>query len=230
MAVILLSTPSGELVRHLRQHRYFHMLGDTRLKALAEEAACYRFAPGEVIFLDGEPCAGLWIIHKGQVKVFKTSPDGHEHILDLLGPDDSINDVAGLDGGPNPASAAALSEVTACCLAHETLARAIQADPLLAMSLIQSLAARNRFLVEQVEGLALYSVTTRVARFLLRQMDDPALATPAINRTTIAAHLAIKPETLSRALASLEKAGAITVERATITVLRADLLRLAALQ
>jgi CRP-like cAMP-binding protein len=230
MAALLFSTPNGELVRHLRQHRYFHMLSAARLEALAGEAACYRFVAGEVILLDGEPCAGLWIIHCGQIKVFKTSPDGHEHILHLLGPDDSLNDVAGLDGGPNPASAAALSEVTACCLAHETLVRAAQEDPALALSLIQSLATRTRFLVEQVEGLALYSVTTRVARFLIRQMDNPALTAPAINRTTIAAHLAIKPETLSRALASLERTGAIAVGRSTITVLRVDLLRLAAMQ
>ena len=232
------------LIAHLRGHPYFSALKPAQVTLLAKAAVCRTFAPGEIILLDGAPCAGLWVIGAGQVKVYKLSVDGNEHILHLLGPGHSFNDIAALDGGPNPASAAALTAVEACGLSQETLHNAILSDPELAQTLIQILAERTRSLVQQIEDLALYSVRTRVARFLLKRADSAdsadgnghgeplngaVISGAVITRAAIAAHLATQPETLSRALKSLEKAGIIRVERAEIEVLRADLLRVAAM-
>lgn len=230
MGTLLHSHNKSPLVEKLRTHRYFHSLSEERLRWLAKNATCYHFEPGEIIFLDGAACAGLWLVHDGHAKVYKTSATGDEHIVHFVGPGESFNDVAALDGGPNPVSAAALSPLTTCNFLRDTILTAIRADPDLAMSLIESLAARTRFLVDQVEELALYSVTTRVARFLLKQEEDSLLnAVSPVNRSTLASHLAIKPETLSRALSALESSGAIAVSRTRLTVKNPDLLRAVAL-
>ncbi len=223
------SAARSRLVDSLRRHRYFRLLSDVQLEALAALAACRTFAPGEVIFLDGAPSAGLWVIDDGRVKIYKLSADGGEHILHLLGPGDSFNDIAALDGGPNPANAAALSQVAACHLSHEVLSAAIRANPDLAMTVIAILTQRTRALVQQIEDLALYSVTTRLARFLLQQAENPSLRGPGITRAAIAAHLAVQPETISRALSSMEKSGIIRLDRHRIVIVREDLLRLMAL-
>jgi CRP/FNR family cyclic AMP-dependent transcriptional regulator len=220
---------SEVLMERLRQHPYFQTLEDALLLDLANHATCYTFFPGEVIFLDGAPSAGMWLINEGQVKIYKLSSDGNEHILRLLGPGDTFNDIAALDGGPNPANAAAMSQATMCALSNETLMEAVQNSPDLALSLIRVLTQRTRFLVSQVENLAFYSVTTRLARFLLEQEENPALTGSAITRTAIAAHLAAKPETISRSLSQLERSGIVRLERARITVLRDDLLRTVAM-
>jgi len=230
MIVITRSIPDDALHQKLSQHRYFRGVAGEQLAALAEASRCYGFAPGEIIFMEGAPCAGLWIISSGRVKIFKLSPEGNEHILHLVGPGDSCNDVAALDGGPNPASAATLSDVIACCLPHAALREAIMAEPLLAMTVIEVLTGRTRELVQQVEDLALHSVTTRLARFLLKQLENPALSGPSVTRAAIAAHLAITPETLSRTLSALERAGVIATDRSTIRVLREDLLHVMAMQ
>lgn len=230
MAVILHAKPKNILIEKLRQHRYFCDLTLSQLEMLAEKVQCYRFEQGEIIFLDGAPTAGLWVVNEGHVKIFKTSSEGSEHIVHFVGPGDSFNDVSVMDGGPNPASAAALTQVIACNLSHEAIADAIRKDPELALCLIHSLAARARFLVNQVEELALYSVTTRVARFLVKQEVDPSFnAAAPVNRTTLASHLAIKPETLSRALSALEAAGAIATSRTSLIVQDVELLRVIAM-
>lgn len=214
----------------LRQHRYFCNLSESQLVMLAAEVNCYQYEPGELVFLDGTPSSGLWLVNEGHAKVFKTSSKGDEHIVHFVGPGESFNDVSVLDGGPNPASAAALSKMVACNLSRTTIMRAIQSDAELAMCLIQSLAARTRFLVNQVEELALYSVTTRVARFLVKQDERPSFnAASPMSRATIASHLAVKPETLSRALGALETSGAIAASRTSLTLKDADLLRVIAL-
>ena len=230
MANIQHPSNPDHLIERLRAHRYFNALAEAELRWLASRATCYRFAADEVIFLDGESSAGMWIVHEGHVKVYKTSLQGDEHIVHFVGPGESFNDVSVLDGGPNPASAAALTPVMACHFTRDTIVEAIHAYPALAMSLIQSLAARTRFLVDQVEDLALHSVTTRVARFLVKQQEDPTFnAAAPVSRGTLASHLAIKPETLSRALGALENAGAIAVSRTSLTIQNGDLLRVVAL-
>jgi CRP-like cAMP-binding protein len=57
---------------------------ETQLAALADQAVYRTFSPGEMIFLAGEPSAGLWIVVDGRVKAFKSSPGGQEYISKLL--------------------------------------------------------------------------------------------------------------------------------------------------
>ena len=95
----------------------------------------------------------------------------------------------------------------------------------MALAVIQGLAGRVRQLVLQIEDLALRSVTGRLARFLLEQVENPALAAPVVTRTLIASYLATTPETVSRSLRSLETIGAIRFDRHRIVIVKTDLLR-----
>jgi CRP/FNR family transcriptional regulator len=212
------------VLRVLQQRPYFATLSEQQLSPLAAQAIPRRFNAGESIFLEGDPSAGMWIIKTGNVKAYKLAADGHEHILHLLGPGDSFNDIPTLDGRPNAASAAAISDVVAWVIPTAAVDDALQRDHELSLAVIQGLALRVRQLVSQLEDLALRSVTGRLARFLLEQVADPALAGPAITRTLIAGHLATTPETISRALRTLEEIGAIEFDRHRIVIRRPDLL------
>ncbi len=202
----------------LRQHPYFKAFDPPSLEALAAGALRRTCATGAILFLDGEPSAGLWIVEHGRAKVFKLHVEGREHILHLPGPGDSFNDISALDGGPNPASASALSPLTAWVIPSERLAAALDDDPALAHAVIAGLSQRVRALVQQIEDLALYSAQARLARFLLAQSEDSAMRGPGITRATIAAHLGTTPETVSRMLRTLEEAGAIRFDRHRIVV------------
>lgn len=209
----------------LRDLEYFADMKDAALNALAGDMTFQVFTPNEIIFLEGDPAQGLWIVEEGSVKIYKLNPDGGEHILHLLGPGNTFNDIAALDGGPNPATAATLSAVSAWMLPAVVLKELLAADNRLAQRVIHILAHRVRTLVHQIEDLALYSTTIRLARFLLKQGENPALAGPGVTRATIAAHLAATPETISRALRSLETSGAIRFDRHRIVIVREELLR-----
>lgn len=221
-----MSEPSRQALQmHLRSLTYFNTLQPAQLEWLAGQCAARTFAAGTIIFLESEPSEGMYLIEHGRVKVYKVNPEGEEHILHLLGTGNTFNEIAAMDGGPNPANAAALSHVSAWLLPAEAIQRLLLNDPALAVKALRLMAGRVRHLVQQIEDLALHSVTIRLARFLLKQADDPALSGPGITRAAIAAHLATKPETVSRALRSLEDAGAIEFDRHRIVIVREDLLR-----
>jgi CRP-like cAMP-binding protein len=218
------------LIERLAGLPYFGALSPDRLAALSGRTVCRTFSSQETLFGWGEPAAGLWIVEQGRVKISRVSADGREHILRIAGPGDSFNEIPALDGGPNPASAIALTEVVAWTLPAAVLQDELRADHDLALVVIDILARRTRELVQQIEDLALCSVTARLARFLLHQLDNTALSGPGVTRTTIAAHLATTPETVSRALRTLEDIGAIRFDRQDILILRPDLLRSVAME
>jgi CRP/FNR family transcriptional regulator len=104
-------------------------------------------------------------------------------------------------------------------LAATTLQKVLETDHALALGVIHGLNRRIRQLVLQIEDLALRSVTARLARFLLEQRDNPSLG------ALIATHLGTTPETVSRALRTLEETGALAFDRHRIVIQNAALLR-----
>ncbi len=213
------------LAEYLHSRVYFESLSNTNLSWLAAQCQRMIYAPDETIFLEHDRSRGMWMIEQGRVKIYKVNPEGEEHIMHLLGPGNTFNEVATFDGGNNPANAGTLTEAAVWLLPAEALNHLLTIDNALALKVIKLMAARVRSLVSQLEDLALYSVTIRLARFLLKQLEDPALSGPGVTRANIAAHLATQPETISRALRSLEQAQAIRFDRHRIIITDEKLLR-----
>lgn len=203
---------------------YFVNAAESSLNEIVQQAVYCTFATNEMLFLEGEPSAGLWIVEHGRIKAYKLSPDGQEYILRFFGSGDTVNDLAALDNAPNAASATAVTDVAAWVIPTAVFTAALQADHQLALAVLQGLVGRVRDLVGRVEDLALRPVTARLARFLLEQVEDPVLAHPAVTRALIANHLATTPESISRSLRVLEKAGAIRFDRHRIIITQPDIL------
>jgi CRP-like cAMP-binding protein len=218
------------LKNHIQSIVYFQGIAEDEITYIVENSLLRTFSAAEMIFLEGEPADGLWVVESGHVKIFKLNPDGGEHILHLRGPGKTFNDIAALDGGSNPANASALSqEAQVWLVPSEIITNVLSQNVRLALNTIRLLATRVRSLVDQIEDLALYSVIVRLARFLLKQAEDPSLSGPGITRTAIAAHINTTPQTISNVLHSLEEAGAIRFDRHRIIIVNEHILRSIAL-
>jgi CRP/FNR family transcriptional regulator len=221
-------SPEFSLADRLADLPYFRSLAPDRMEALVSQALCRPFEAQEILFLQGDLDTGLWVIAEGRVKISKSSLDGREHILFVMGSGDSFNEIPTLDDGPTAASAAALTDGIAWVLPAAVLQAEIRRDPQLALTVIGVLTARTRTLVQQIEDLALCSVLARLARFLIKQTEQPNF--DGISRATMAAHLATTPETVSRALRTLEDIGAIRFDRHQIKIIKPELLRSVAME
>lgn len=207
----------------LRKVPYFAGLPADVLTALSVASVERTFTRGEIIFLEGDEGAGLHIVASGEVKVFKVSPQGREQILHRFAPGDTFNDVAVLDGGPNPASASAITDATLWVIPRSQLRRLTDTYPVLAWALIESIARRARHLVAMVEDLSLRSVKSRVARLLLAEARR-APATQGLDRSQMvtqaemAARLGTVREMIGRALRELADEGVIEFDRHRIVI------------
>ncbi|MCC6190678.1 MAG: Crp/Fnr family transcriptional regulator [Anaerolineales bacterium] len=205
---------SHGLDQHLRASPYFRSLDERALRKLAEHATCQEYAAGEVIFLEGDPSAGLYYLQSGWVKIVKTSPEGREQVLQFLGPGEVFNAIAVFTSRPNPATALAL-EVTKIWLLHrDAVADLVRHRPEVAQRVIEDMADRLVRLVELVEDLSLRSVTGRLARMLLDGATGDVLHRPRwYTQAELAGQLGTVPDVVQRALGSLAAAGLIQVER-----------------
>src|SRR6266702_7080538 len=95
-------------IEMIRKIPYFSMLSTDDLTQVAMQTVERHFNRGDLILIAGETEGSLCYVCSGLVKVFKASPDGKEQVLRLIGAGDTFNDVPALDGGPNPASVAAV--------------------------------------------------------------------------------------------------------------------------
>jgi CRP/FNR family transcriptional regulator len=206
-----------ERIELLRSLPYFRPLDESTLASIAAVTVRRLYQPDEVIFLEGEPCAGLFAVHSGHVKIYKVSPEGREQILTIIGPRDSFNDVAVFDGGPNPANAQAMDATEVCIIERPTLVSLFDRYPKLAQAVVAVLAARCRMLVGMVEDLSLRSVTGRLAKLLLDQAAQGQDAVP-LTRQQMAARLGTIREMVSRALRELEDEGLVSRDGRQIVI------------
>src|SRR6266516_6577447 len=99
-------------IEMLRKISYFSMLSPDELALVASVTVERHFNRGDLILTEGETEGSLCYVCSGLVKVFKASPEGKEQVLRLIGAGFTFNDVPALDGGPNPASVAAVESST----------------------------------------------------------------------------------------------------------------------
>ncbi len=224
--------PDGSRPDHalLQRVPYFAKLPADVLAALAGAAHQRRYVRGQMIFLEGEPCAGLFIVGSGAVKILKLSPQGREQILAKLGPGQTFNEVAVLDGGPNPASVEAMADTVTWVISHSDMRRLAQQYPALSWALIESMAARARHLVEIVEDLSLRSVKSRLAKLLLQEAggttgQSEIDRSQMMTQTEMAARLGTVREMVGRALRELADEGVIALDRHRIVIADRQALR-----
>jgi len=203
----------------LRSVPYFAYLDEAALRAVAQSGTRRHYGKGEVIFLEGDPCAGLYIVEEGRVKVFKVSRGGREQVLKLLSPGEFFNEVAVLDGGPNPVSAMAALESILWIIDRSTMLDLLARYTALAQGVIENLAARARHLVSLVEDLSLRTVSARLAKLLLSQVVGSDEAPRRMTQQEMAAQLGTVREMVGRVLHSFEEEGLIRFDRHRIIIL-----------
>jgi CRP-like cAMP-binding protein len=218
-------------IEMLRKIPYFSALSTDDLAQVAMFTVERHFNRGDLILIAGETEGSLCYVCSGLVKVFKTSPEGKEQVLRLIGVGNTFNDVPALDGGPNPASVAAVESSKIYVIRRSGLHQLILTRPEVAEAVVFTLAKTLRHLVALVEDLSLRHVTARVAKILVDQeiSAQQGQHVHRLTQTEMAALVGSTREVVGRALKELETTGAIEMRHGQAVVSNQERLRIIAM-
>ena len=198
----------------LSQIALFASLSETETQALAQRAVERRFAPDEMLFWEGEPCAGIFLIVEGSVKIFKTSQAGREMMLALETAPSTVAELPLFDGGAYPASVRAVAPVAALFINKSDFQQVCRQYPDVALKILAVVGRRLRHLVGVVESLTFGSVTQRLARLLLdaSKLAGSEAFDMTLTHQELASRLGTVREVVSRNLARFRAGGLIRIQ------------------
>src|SRR6185437_10865580 len=203
----------------------FAALDETELRSLAGRCHSRRYSHGELLFSEGAVCAGLYVVMSGHIRIFKTSPGGREQVLAVEGPGASIAELPVFDGGPYPASAAAVDPCEALFISRTDLRAICLEHPDVSLKMLQVVGARLRRLVGIMEELSFTTVRSRLISWLVRQakaegrITGGAMAVPLnMSHQELAAHIGTVRELISRNMARLQAQGLIAIDGREVVI------------
>ncbi len=216
----------------LRKVFLFNPLSDQEL-GIIEELIIYKEYPkGTLIILEGEPGEALFVIRAGRVKIYKTTPDGREQILNILKQGSVFAEVVLFDAGGYPATAQALEDSTVGMLRTGDMEVMLREHPMLAIKLLRIMSGRLRRAQGLIGDLALQDAYGRLAGLLLRaarqqgrKTDEGVDINLTLTRQELANMVGTSRETVARILSRFQQEGALRVQRQKITILSEEKLR-----
>ena len=148
----------------LRQAPLFSGLDDEAAASLDASMTAIEIKRGEILFNEGDEGNQLYVVTDGKIKLGRTSPDGRENLLAILGPGQMFGELSLFDPGPRSATATAVTDCAMKALGHDALIPLIGQHPDVARALLHQLAARLRRTNEVVGDLVFSDVPGRVAK------------------------------------------------------------------
>ncbi len=213
----------------MRSCRFFANIDEETLELLRPTARLIHQPRNTVIFEEGEPCRGLYIVESGIVKVYKESADAKEHVLHIVLPGDPFGEAALFLNIGYPASAAAVQNTDLILLRKEEFMQLLLDQPKVSLRLMASMATWAHRLVSSIESLTLKDAGARFAAYLLSRMPengaDGVTVELGMPKQTLASHLGMTGETLSRLLAKFEAEELITSRGKRVVLRSIDDLR-----
>jgi CRP/FNR family cyclic AMP-dependent transcriptional regulator len=209
----------------LRKTPLFASLTEVEMQALAGRTSRRRFGQGEHLFAEGDPCAGLFLVASGKIRIFKLSPSGREQVLAVEGPGSSFAELPVFDGGNYPAAASALEETEVLFISRKDFQNFCREHPDVALKVIAVVGSRLRRLVGIIEELSFTTVRQRLIALILRLAQ--ANGTPSKegirveltkSHQDLASELGTVRELVSRNLGRLQAEGFLDVEGRKIVV------------
>jgi CRP/FNR family transcriptional regulator len=209
----------------------FSELSPPELERIASVAIPRSFERGVRVFHEGDNSDACYIVRSGDLRVTREHSDGRAIALATLASGDIFGELAMLDGEARSASVETLSDAELLALPATDMRRLLADHPAISVKLIVALTRRLRETNERVSRQSFQTVPSRVAGVLAQlvaediELEGREGVTVRMTQADLAQLAGTSRESVSRFLATLERAGVVQVGRGRVTVVQPRRLR-----
>lgn len=225
--------PQSTTLALVRETELARRLGEAAMARLIAASVVQILPPRTVLFEEGALPEFVHLVLSGRVGLVASGGTAQEAVIEIFGAGSLLVVPAVILNLPYLVSGVVLAESRIMLIRAEAFRRALDEEPPLARAVVDMQARHWRLLIEQIKDLKLRHAPERLAQWLLREAEAQGSAVIRIEapKRVVARRLGMSPESLSRAIAALEEAGAIRADRQAIAVIgRAALERAAGLR
>lgn len=172
---------------------------------LAEGRQGKRYAPGQMIYLQGTEANEFYYLIEGAARSFISSPEGSEVMLTLHSAGSLMGEASFFDECPRVSSAVAVTSCVAVSVDREQLDRVFQTHPELAYPMLRYLARTVRMLSDHVDNISFRPADRRIAGLLSAQAGRDG--TVRLTHEEIGSAVGVSRVTVSRAISQFAARG-----------------------
>ncbi len=194
---------------YLRRQHLFGDLSAEQLDQVVGRLRTVRLADGQWLYRQGDRAERFFVVREGQIALFRQSSEGRESIITIVGTDEVFGDeLIFLPEAFHDLNARSVGDSTLLSLDRTGFRSFLKGTAALGFRLLGTLHRRQKMLLDHIERLTLQDATQRLMAYLLDRVgkgQGPQRLELSLPKSTLAAHLSIQPETLSRILARLKE-------------------------
>ena len=209
----------------LRRTPLFATLDQDSAASLRASMNEIELAKGELLFHEGDPGDSLYVVLRGKIKLGRTSGDGRENLVAVLGPGEMFGELSLFDPGPRSAGATALVDSTLLGLSSDELTPWLATRPDVARALLRAIARRLRRTNDSMSDLVFSDVPGRVAKALLDLSarfgtpgEDGIHVAHDMTQEELAQLVGASRETVNKALADFAGRGWLRLEARAVVL------------
>lgn len=205
----------------------FSALSTEERERVAQGCQPKQLGRGDMVFRTGDACDAFYVVVSGQIRLFVSSPNGQEKVIEIIGPGHSFAEAIVFLGQTHIVNAQALADTLLVCVCKQAVFDEVERDPRFALRMLAGISRRLHGLIQDVESYALHSGMQRLIGYLLREVetcrppgapDVGSTVTLPASKATIASRLSMTPEYFSHVLHELEAQGLVQIDKRCITI------------
>jgi CRP-like cAMP-binding protein len=209
----------------LRRSTLFARLSDEETDTILAHARKAKYAAGDQIVAKGDPGDSMMAVLKGHVSIGAPFPDGRQVVLSELRVGDVFGEIALIDGKERTADVTALTDCEILMVPRRSLWSLLERRPDLCIDLLLVLCDRLRRTNEQVEDLAFRHLESRMAKALLRLLDQSGArwagtepAAVRISQRALGELVGGSRESVNKHLNAWKELGIVSIEKGAIVI------------
>ncbi|WP_207061279.1 Crp/Fnr family transcriptional regulator [Motiliproteus sp. SC1-56] len=207
----------------IKRHYLFAPLDEPELERLVAGVRLHELEAEQVLFHQEEEAKRFFLLADGQIKLFRRAADGNEKVVEIVHPGQTIAEaVLFMQRNRYPVNAQAVRPARVYAIDGQAYMALLQQNMAACMRILGDLSMRLHARLNDVVNLTQQNATFRVVRYLCELLphdaENGALILLNTPKQVIASRLSVTPETLSRIMANLAKAGVIEVHGREIRV------------
>lgn len=215
-----------------RVPRFFDRLTAAERQTISSCGTPVSLKRGELLFRQGSPHGGIYIIRKGRIRTFFVAQSGREITLAYWSASHFVGGPEVFGGGAHVWSGIAMLDSEVLYLSRPQLVTLIKDIPSFALALIEGLVFKGHCFSSLVQMLGTRSASSRLANMLLnlskihgRVVDSEVWIMRSFTHDELASMIGVTRQWVSVTLGKFRAKGLVRIEGRRIIVMDLDKLR-----